>query len=291
MFCSQMRRWSAVLSIAVLTLIGSRATAVDFAWDPNNSQLGGGGTWNASLLNWDSGLQAPDSTANVAWTNAATSNAYIGYESVANPGTITLSAGITAGGLNFGTSGYTIATGGNSLTLNAAGTGVATVNFTGVSTLTLKTDGDGSGNPQSVNFLENVTLGTNNGTIKVDRATSAGANKTLQLGDLNLGACQLTVDNPNTYGLEFAGTTTLNGAGTFIVNNATPFTAVCGLTLSGKVTGANASPSTAAARSNSPTTARRRARPTILAARLRSPRASSWFPATPPSGRARTRSR
>ena len=118
------------------------------------------------------------------------------------PRVITLNTNITAGALNFGTTGYSINTGGNTLTLNRVGSGVGTVNLGG-GTLALKNDGDGTGSLQTLNFLENVAIASES-TITIAHAATA-ANKDLQLGTLSLGGNQLNVSNSNGFSLEFTG--------------------------------------------------------------------------------------
>jgi len=224
-------------AVALLAFQASVAQAVSYYWDTvaSNGQIdGGGGAWDIATGNWTQDGGA----SNLPWANGATNDAYIGYETAPSPGVLTLGASITAGALNFNITGYQITLGGNTLTLNAAGSGVATVDLNNASSkLTLQNNGNGTGAPESINFLENVAVSTN-GTIVVDRINSAGANKTLQLGTLGIGANTLTVTNNNGYGLEFVGTTTLGGIATFSVSGGSNAPVVQGLKLSGQVTGA-----------------------------------------------------
>jgi len=79
----------------------------DIGTDGNGASAGTAGNWNTTLLNWDAGA-AP----HVAWTNANNDTAIFG----GTAGTVTLTEGITVGGITFDTaSSYTIA--GSTLTL------------------------------------------------------------------------------------------------------------------------------------------------------------------------------
>jgi autotransporter-associated beta strand protein len=82
---------------------------------------GGAGTWNTTLLNWDSGAGPY-----VAWANAANDTAIFG----GTAGTVTIGSPVVVGGLQFETAGYTLT--GDTLTFGSAGiiateTGTATV--------------------------------------------------------------------------------------------------------------------------------------------------------------------
>ena len=231
-------RLSLPFAAALASLLATQATqALDFAWDPGNTQTGGAGSWinTGSPLNWDSGTQTPSATADVAWVDGAGNNAYF----TGSGDVVTLGTSINAGTLNFSTTGYQITLGGNALTLNAANTGIAaTLNLNGAGVLTLKNDGTGTGALQSVNFLENLVV-SNSDTINVGKLGSTGnaANKTLRLGNLSIGAQTLTVTPSNGFGLEFTGTTTLTAAATFNVSTAAASDVVQGLTLTGQLTG------------------------------------------------------
>ena len=105
------------------------------------------------------------------------------------------------------------------------GTGV--VNLNG-GTLQLRDNGAGSGG--TVTYVNNVVVSTGPSGLDVDRV-SANTGNTFQLGTLSIGAQTLTVSGANSYGVRFAGATTLTGAATF-----SPTTAK--LTLGGAVGGA-----------------------------------------------------
>ena len=92
-----------------------QAKAANLYWDSdvtsgNNNistgaGLGGAGTWDTTASEWFNG------TSNQSWSNSALDVAYFN----GTAGTVTLGEAITVGGLNFGTSGYTLT--GNTLTL------------------------------------------------------------------------------------------------------------------------------------------------------------------------------
>ena len=93
-------RFSSALAIAAaMTLAGSGAThATILDWDPagNLSNSGGTGVWNLTNVNWNNG------TIDVLWPNAD-NIARFGLSG----GTVTLGAGISAGGLIFNVDGLT----------------------------------------------------------------------------------------------------------------------------------------------------------------------------------------
>jgi len=231
-------RLSFSLATALAALLSSPfARATDFAWDPSNIQQGGAGSWinTGTPLNWDSGVQTSSPSTNVAWVDGAANNAYFSGLG----GAVTLGTSINVGMLNFAVTGYQVNLGTNALTLNAANTGIAgTISLNGTGNLNLKNDGDGSGSLQSINFLHDVLV-SNSDTITVGKLGTLGnaANKTIQLGNLGIGAQTLTVTPSNGFGLEFAGTTILTGGATFSVGTATTSNVIQGLKLTGQLTG------------------------------------------------------
>ncbi len=107
-----------------MALAGSdRARGVILDWDPAADLSGSGGTgpWNLTNAFWSNG--AVDSV----WSNAGNNTAQFGL----TPGTVTLGAGITAGGLNFNVdmtvTGNTLTLGGATPTVNVGGGVTATV--------------------------------------------------------------------------------------------------------------------------------------------------------------------
>lgn len=156
-------------------------------------------------------------------------------------------ATLTLSGNNTGyTGGVTIGNGtGTNPTVIVRGTNALngnTVTLNG-GTLALQSDGNGTNSPQAVAFNDNIIMAVSS-NITVNRAATEFAplfttaqNKTLQLGNLDIGAQTLTVTGTNGYGLDFTGQTTLSATPTFSVTPATGSTVVQALTFSGKVTG------------------------------------------------------
>ncbi len=223
-----------ILATAIAALLAAPwISASDFSWDPADDANGGANIWDTTSLYWDPGNTAVASDSGIQWTNSAANNAFF----AGSGGMIALGTSISAGVLNFSNAGYIINTGTNTLTLNSASAGsAATINFDNSGTLALLNSGDGMGSLQSINFLENVTLAANS-TISVNRSSSVAINKTLQLGELTLGANALTVSNSSGFGLEFTGATTLTAAPTLSVANIGASNVVSGLTLTGPVSG------------------------------------------------------
>jgi fibronectin-binding autotransporter adhesin len=119
-------RWSRIssliiaLAVAAGLLVPATGRAATLTWWATGStgSVGGAGTWDTSGLNWTA-----DGVTWSAWSNptAPPDTAVFG----GTAGTVTLSTGITVGGLTFDTTGYTIS--GNTLTL-AGGTAAMTTN-------------------------------------------------------------------------------------------------------------------------------------------------------------------
>ena len=113
----------AMLAASAMTLSTlSTASAATFYWDvtgDGDGLLGGaaGGTWSNGVgAFWDpTGLDAPAN--NAAWINSPTSIAV--FSGAAGP--VTLGTAINVGAVTITTSGYTIAGGGNTLTISGTG--------------------------------------------------------------------------------------------------------------------------------------------------------------------------
>ena len=103
------------LALAVASAAVS-ARAANLVWDPTQnpaSPAGGTGTWDLSTLNWSTG------SVDQAWTDVSTT----GTDTATFGGTggvVTLSTTLSALGLQFNATGYTIS-GSNSLTLGSGG--------------------------------------------------------------------------------------------------------------------------------------------------------------------------
>lgn len=99
---------------------------------------------------------------------------------------------------------------------------------------TLNLRANGSGVNQTIITGDGITGNnvavTGNTTITVDRVNATNTGSTIQLNNLNIGAQTLITTAANTYGLQFAGTTTLTGNATLNTSGATGL-----LTLTGAV--------------------------------------------------------
>lgn len=153
----------AVLAAATGLLGASSLTrAANVSWDPTSSSganPGGGGNWDTTDPFWYNG------TADVAWNNANNDTAVFS----GTAGIVTLTAPITAGGLTFSTTGYTI---GGSSTLTLAGTS-PTVTLSGGEAETISSVIAGS-SPITVTGSGQLTLSGNN-TFSGGMTISSGA--------------------------------------------------------------------------------------------------------------------
>ena len=178
-------RFVLAAGIATLFAASSVANAVLISWDPaqNDSASGGAGTWDNSTPNWLSG------TSDIAWVS--TDTAVFGG---ATGGTVTLGAAITAGGLNFNTTGYTIT--GNTLTLGGTtpmvttASGVtATINSAIGGTAGLTKAGNGTLILQGADNYTGATT-ISGGTLTLDYSVNntakLDANSALTLGTATL---------------------------------------------------------------------------------------------------------
>jgi autotransporter-associated beta strand protein len=109
--------------LAFLLLSGSLITyshAATLYWDGTDTTAnadGGNGTWDTTTANWDTAALGGTPTT---WNNAAPDSAVFG----APAGAVTLGENITAAGILFGTSGYSVSTDVHTLTFSA-GSGVS----------------------------------------------------------------------------------------------------------------------------------------------------------------------
>jgi len=209
------------------------------------------GNWNTGLLNWDAGP-----VPHVGWNNGNNDIAFFSAGTAfaaPTPGTVTLTSGITVGGIVFNTSGYTIT--GNTLnlggtnntialnnlvtaaTINSAIAGNANMTFTaqnptGAATLTLGTAGGWTGsttvdagltlqlNSASTALLNTTGITLNGGTI-IQNAT-ANANRISDSAAINSFGGTIATNNTsgaNVYN-EIIGAVTLNSGLTTFVHNA-----------------------------------------------------------------------
>ena len=203
-------------------------------WTSNGTSLGGAAAWDSSGLNWSS---SNTSVAGAAWTAGKT--AIFG----GTADTVTIGSAITAGGLTFSTTGYTLASGpggslatasisvdpGLSATVSATLTGTAGLGKAGAGTLILSgTANDYSGstsvaegtlqagasnvipNASQVAVARFATLDFNGNSDTVAGVSGLGS-------VTNIGG-SLTVNITGTSDIRFDGT--LSGTGDFIVNSS-----------------------------------------------------------------------
>lgn len=177
-------------------------SAQSLSWDTVTGDgatvTGGGGTWDNSTLNWNNG------GGTIAWNSSSPSVAVFGG---ATAGTVTLGSNVTASGITLSTAGYTIAGGGNTLTLNN-GTNPAVIskNANGIISADLVSTG-----AVTINGNSNLSLSGNNtgltGTVSI-----GGAN-TVTLGNANvLGTAAVTIAAGNQPALAFGSAFTINNA-------------------------------------------------------------------------------
>ncbi|MEO6477601.1 autotransporter-associated beta strand repeat-containing protein [Luteolibacter sp.] len=192
-------------SIAATTFVmalsvASSIHAASLTWDADaifNGTFGGTGPWNTSTLNWS------NASADQAWTtNTITGDTGL---FAGTSGTVTLGSAINALGLQFTTTGYTVATGANTLSLGTGGIDASALS-SGTTTLTGLV---ALGANQSWNVGSGATL------------TSTALISGTGFGITKSGAGTLTFNANNTY----SGSTVIN-AGTLSLGStgAGPYT-------------------------------------------------------------------
>ncbi|MFA4945452.1 MAG: hypothetical protein WC789_12215, partial [Lentisphaeria bacterium] len=106
-----------LLGAAALLGANSPAWAASLTWDPGLTPVtpsGGNGTWDLSTTaNWSNGV------SDVQWTDASTGGTDAAVFG-GSAGTVTLNSNLSARGLQFSTTGYSV-TGSGTLTLGAGG--------------------------------------------------------------------------------------------------------------------------------------------------------------------------
>lgn len=181
-------RATSVWSLAVLSTFSSApfVQAASLYWDSDaagtgnsvtaGTGLGGTGNWDTSLVNWWSGAGTTDTT----WTNGTNTAVFWGPTA----GTVSLTAPITAGGLQFRTTGYTIDASANALTFGSA----STIDYVGVALATITGTVGGTGSVSLSRTSDSTgvfTAGTLNlngtSTTGWSGATTVGTGMTLAL--------------------------------------------------------------------------------------------------------------
>jgi len=149
----------------VLAAIATPAFAASLSWtSTGNSTLGGTGTWDTSSALWWNGASAQ------TWATNTTSGDTAVFAGTA--GTVTLGTNISALGLQFTTTGYTITPGSNTLTVGAGGIDASTLS-SGTTTL-----GD-----TAISGNQSWTVGTG-ATLSVGTISrTAGSGSTLALSN------------------------------------------------------------------------------------------------------------
>lgn len=206
--------------LACLSLWSTRVTGATIYWDGANTgdvnnvltgaNLGGDGTWdNLTTSNWWDGLSASD----VPWNNSSMDTAVFW----GSAGTVTLGEPITAGALQFKTSGYTLD--GSSLAL--AGTGAITAELGTYTTISSQLNGTNgltlAGTGSSGRGTVRLTNDSNNytGTTSINSGTLIITND----GQLGNATNAVVINGVPTAGLAggsllLAGSTTASGYAT-----------------------------------------------------------------------------
>ena len=189
------------LALSTLAAFGlGQASAVNLDWDPGVSAgvtLGGAGTWDTTLTNWW------DGAANVAWlgtTDTAVFGGLAGGAVVINTG-----SGISAGGLTFGTTGYTISGNAGADVLTLAGA-TPTVSVSGANTATINAIIAGT-----AGFTKSGT-----GTLVLGGANSNSGVASVTGGTLSFAASTNLGDASATNTLAISGGSTLLFTGTTV---------------------------------------------------------------------------
>ncbi|MEY3896372.1 MAG: hypothetical protein RLZZ214_1892, partial [Verrucomicrobiota bacterium] len=212
-------------TIAVVFTAFGQASAANVTWDITPGTVGAGDSvitggaeaWNTSNGNWTTDAGAN----NVAWNNANNDVAVFGDVA----GAVALGDPITAGGLIFNTTGYSVT--GNILTLAGA-----TTNITVASTQAASISSEIAGT-----ILNIGTATTGTGTL-----TLSGINTHTGLTNVNFGT--VDVQNTGAFGSTAAGTVVANLAALYLSGGI----AVAGETLA--IRGAGPSPANAGALRN-----------------------------------------
>lgn len=239
---STLRNFLAIAGCATITLSSAQADirywdggTVDIDTPGNGLSDGTAGNWNTSLLNWDQG----SGLAHVAWDNTDTLLNPADTAVFSGPaGTVTLTAPITVGGLQFKRTAYNITTGANTLSF---GTGDNTILLDNTAAATITGIVGGTGNV----ILKASNPATGSGTITFTGASSGGWSGTTTINPsmiltttstsgnvnrvldstsgitLNGGRIQFNrATNANLNAISDTAAITVNGGGTFSVTSA-----------------------------------------------------------------------
>ena len=207
LFCRTPRRGFAQLALAAAVMTtGIAANAATLSWDPSAgvaTPSGGTGNWDLSTLDWS------NSAADIAWTDVSatgTDTAVFG----GTAGNVTLGANLSALGLQFTTTGYTI-----------GGTGTLTLGTGGINASSLTTGTTTLNNNMTLAGLGGWNVGTGatvtaNGII----GGTGGITKT-GAGVVNLNGANTYSGGTTITGILNAGNSTALGTGGVTINGAT----------------------------------------------------------------------
>jgi autotransporter-associated beta strand protein len=187
-------------AMAVAMALPVSVQAAPYYWDGTDSSAnadGGNGPWDTSTLNWDTASSAGAATN---WINANNDTAVF----AGTAGTVSLSTGITVGGMQFDIAGYIIQS--NTLTFGTSGNIVANQDATINSAI-----GAATGTNITKTGSGILTLGGNNtyvgnttislGTLKAGSATALSANSAYSVAAgaiLDLGGFTNTIKSLST---------------------------------------------------------------------------------------------
>ncbi|QIF01501.1 PEP-CTERM sorting domain-containing protein [Roseimicrobium sp. ORNL1] len=190
----------------VLTLTTASLRAEVLTWDGDTVTAGlqdGGGTWNTTATDrWFNPAALP-SPAYQPWNNATPDSAIFG-QGGAGPYTVTLGEAITVEDLTFQTTGYTIAGGGNTLTLatgsniTVAGTAGATLTASLAGTNGFTKEGTGTltlGGGTANTLTGTITVNGGSLTIAANNRIADTSNVEVNGGGVNFGGFTDTIAN------------------------------------------------------------------------------------------------
>jgi autotransporter-associated beta strand protein len=221
--CFRTVRSSSLTAIFGILLAGwlavSSLWAVNLTWDADGvagGSTGGAGIWDTSSLLWN------DAGVMKAWNNAGVDVAIFG----GTGGTVTLAEAISAGGLIFNTTGYTLAGGGHSLTLK--GTVTTQTNVQALLQASLILSGNlaftGSGNltlDAAVNSAGFALSKGGTGTLTLAGEFTEAGQLSISGGVVNLSGSYSRSAYASTAGLNVTGGT-LNITGTLGTSASVP---------------------------------------------------------------------
>lgn len=164
-----------VATLTILAMTGAtyqEAGAITLLWDTvsgdGGTTTGGSGTWTTGLGNWNTGAN------DAIWSSATPDSAMFN----GTGGTVTLGGAVTVGGMTFNVSGYTVAGGGNVLTLSnstiTTNFGSATISAVLSGTTGLIKNGAGTLNLTANNTYTGTTT-INAGSLFLGSGTNSGS--------------------------------------------------------------------------------------------------------------------